>query len=136
MTDFVENRIYGDKYDIFDRALYGGIGHGIMIIPTHMFKVIWSIIYPPIGHIIDIVEDYVLNEFPYITWDTIYQLLRFDNINKIVYSYVLTSLFYVPGLVYTLANLTIKNPGIKGSVVCDPDTGECIDTDKVAAAKP
>ena len=136
MTDFVENRIYGDKYDIFDRALYGGIGHGIMIIPTHMFKVIWSIIYPPIGHIIDIVEDYVLNEFPYITWDTIYQLLRFDNINKIVYSYVLTSLFYVPGLVYTLANLTIKPTGEKGSVVCDPDTGECIDMNDIAKANP
>jgi len=107
MTDFVENRILSDEYDLFDRALYGGMGHGVIVFPTHVFKLLFTIIFPPIGQILDIVEDYLLNEFPYITWDTIKILLNFDNINKVIYSYLLTSLFYVPGLVLTLANLTI-----------------------------
>jgi hypothetical protein len=127
MTDFVENKIFSDKYDLFDRVLYGGIGHGVITIPTHIFKVIFTIIFPPIGEILNIVEDYLLDQFPYITWDTLKMLLDFKNLNRIIYSFLLTSLFYVPGLVYTLAKLTIKSRGIRGSIVCDPDTGECID---------
>ena len=126
MTDSVENRIYADKYDLFDRALYGGIGHGVIVIPTHIFKIIFTIIFPPIGEILNIIEDYVLGEFPYITWETLRMLFQIDNINRIIYSFLLTSLFYVPGLVYTLANLTMQSRDI-GTIVCDPVTGECID---------
>ena len=131
MTDFVENKIFADNYDLFDRTLYGGIGHGVIIIPTNIFKVIFSIIFPPLGEIINIVENFILDEFPYITWDTINELFRIKNLNKIIYSFVLTSLFYVPGLVYTLANLTIKSRGIKGVIVCDPDTNKCVDMEDV-----
>ena len=125
MTDFVENKIFSDSYDIFDRALYGGLGHGVFVFPTYMFKVIFSIIFPPIGNIINIIENYVLDEFPYITWNTIKELLQIKNINKIIYSYLLTSLFYVPGLVFTLSNLTLV-PSLRGGVVdCDAETGVC-----------
>jgi len=129
MTDFVENKIFSDTYDLFDRTLYGGIGHGVITIPTTIFKVILSVIFPPIGELLNIVEDFLLDEFPYITWKTLKTLFIFSNINKIIYSFILTSLFYVPGLVYTLANLTIKSKGIKGVIVCDSATGECIDMD-------
>jgi len=127
MTDFVENRIFSDKYDLFDRVLYGGIGHGIITIPTHIFKVIFTIIFPPIGEILNIIEDYLLSQFPYITWNTLKMLLKFENLNRIIYSFLLTSLFYVPGLVYTLAKLTIQSRGIRGSIVIDPETGEYVD---------
>ena len=125
MTDYVENKIFANEYDLFDRALYGGLGHGVFVFPTYMFKVIFTIIFPPIGHIINIIEDYILDEFPYITWDTIKKLFEFENINTIIYSYILTSLFYVPGLVFTLSNLTLV-PSLTGGVVeCDPETKIC-----------
>ena len=136
MTDFVENRIFSDKYDLFDRALYGGIGHGVITIPTHIFKVIFTIIFPPIGEILNIVEDYLLAQFPYITWDTLKMLLKFENLNRIIYSFLLTSLFYVPGLVYTLAKLTIQSRGIRGSIVLDPETGKYIDMKDAPPTRP
>ena len=54
-------------------------------------------------------------------------LLTFENINKIIYTFVLTSMFYIPGLIYTLAQLTTRMPDESGTLACDPDTGECID---------
>ena len=126
MTDYVENKIFANEYDLFDRALYGGLGHGVFVFPTYMFKVIFTIIFPPIGHIINIIEDFILDEFPYITWDTIKELLNFANLNTIIYSYILTSLFYVPGLVFTLANLTLVPSVIGGVVECNPETKQCV----------
>lgn len=131
MTDYVENKIFSDKYDLFDRTLYGGVGHGVIIIPTNIFKVLFTVIFPPIGEIINELEEFILDEFPYITWDTLKKLFDFRTINKIIYSFLLTSLFYVPGLVYTLANLTIKSRGIRGSIVCNPETGICVDMEDV-----
>lgn len=133
MTDFVENKIYSNNYDLFDRSLYGGIGHGIVVIPTNIFKILFTVIFPPLGEILEIVSDYLLDEFPYITWDTIKELFKFENLNKIIYSFILTSLFYVPGLVLTLAHLTIKSRSNKGSLVCDQETGQCIDMEELEA---
>ena len=133
MTDFVENKIYSNNYDLFDRSLYGGIGHGIVVIPTNIFKILFTVIFPPLGEILEIVSDYLLDEFPYINWDTIKELFKFENLNKIIYSFILTSLFYVPGLVLTLAHLTIKSRSNKGSLVCDQETGQCIDMEELDA---
>ena len=133
MTDFVENKIYSNNYDLFDRSLYGGIGHGIVVIPTNIFKILFTVIFPPLGEILEIVSDYLLDEFPDITWDTIKELFKFENLNKIIYSFILTSLFYVPGLVLTLAHLTIKSRSNKGSLVCDQETGQCIDMEELDA---
>ena len=66
-----------------------------------------------------------MNEFPYITWNSISYF--FQNLNRIIYSWLLTSLFYVPGLVYTLAKLTATSSTAKGITKCDPDTGVCTD---------
>ena len=134
MTDFVENKIYSDRYDLFDKCLYGGIGHGVIIFPTHIFKIIFTVIFPPIGALLNIVEHVLLNSFPYITWDVIKTLLDPKNLNKIIYSYILTSLFYIPGLVYTLSHHSIgsynskTSSGIRGSIICDPTTGVCKDS--------
>ena len=131
MTDFVENKIYSDTYDLFDKCLYGGLGHGVIVFPTHIFKIIFTVIFPPIGALFNIIEQFVLNSFPYITWDAIKTLFNPVNLNKIIYSYILTSLFYIPGLVYTLSHHSInKNKqqnDNRGSIICDPDTGICLD---------
>ena len=60
----------------------------------------------------------------------------FENFNRIIYSFLLTSLFYVPGLVYTLANLTIISRGIRGSIVCDQKTGVCKDIAEIPELNP
>jgi len=132
-TDYVENKIYSNDYDLFDKSLYGGIGHGIVVIPTNLFKILITVIFPPLGEMLEIVNDFLLDEFPYITWDTIKVLFQFENINKIIYSFILTSLFYVPGLVFTLAHLTIKSRSKTGSMVCDQETGKCVDIDEIEA---
>ena len=119
MTDYAENKIYNERYGLFDRVLYGGLGHGVLIIPTNFFRIIFTIIFPPIGEILNIIGDKLLNEFPYITWDTIKYLFDVKNLNRIVYSLVLTSMFYVPGLVYTLANLTVDKTAERGVYKCD-----------------
>ena len=132
-TDFVENKIAANDYDLFDRTLYGGIGHGIVVIPTNIFKILFTVIFPPLGEMLEIVSEFLLDEFPYITWDTIKELFIFENLNKIIYSFILTSLFYVPGLVFTLAHLTIKSRSNKGHLVCDRETGECVDIKEIEA---
>jgi hypothetical protein len=124
MTDYAENKIYRNNYTLFDKVLYGGIGHGVIIIPTNIFKVIFTIIFPPLGEILNIIGEKLLDEFPYITWDSLKMLFEIKNLNKIIYSLVLTSLFYVPGLVYTLANLTVRKNNEKGVFTCN-DNGEC-----------
>ena len=67
MTDYVENKIFSDKYDLFDRTLYGGVGHGVIIIPTNIFKVLFTVIFPPLGELINDLQDVILDEFPYVT---------------------------------------------------------------------
>ena len=41
--------------------------------------------------------------------EVIKNLLTYENLNKIVYSFLLTTLFYIPGLVYTLRNISDKD---------------------------
>ena len=37
--DIVESDIQSDNYTLLQKVLYGGISHGIVIIPTHFFKI-------------------------------------------------------------------------------------------------
>ena len=43
---------------------------------------------------------------PFFNWKVISNLVKYENLNKIVYSFLLTTLFYIPGLVYTLRNIS------------------------------
>ncbi len=110
--DKLEKKILEGKYDMFDKVCYGGICHGITVLPSNLFKVIFSVIFPPIGEILSIVDGHTLSEFPYITWDTISALI--GNLQRIIYSIVLTSLFYIPGLLYTLSGVSCKSGGPRG----------------------
>lgn len=99
-----EARIDAHEWTLFDRLMYGGLGYGAFCLPTNFFKIVFTVIYPPLGEILNVVSNFVLNEFPYITWDTIKEV--FNNMDRIIYSFVLTSMFYIPGLIYTLGNIT------------------------------
>jgi hypothetical protein len=131
MTDVVENAILNDNYSLFQKVLYGGVSHGVLIIPTHFFKLIFTLIFPPLGQIINILSDKLISTFPWITWDALKQLFEYKNLNYIIYSFVLTSMFYIPGLVYTLSKLTTNTPNVPGTLQCNPKTGECIDTSTI-----
>jgi len=124
MTDSAELDIYADKYSLVDRILYGGICSGAIVIPTNFIKIIFTLIFPPIGTILEIIGKDIIEKFPYISWQTLKNLLSFDNINKIIYTFILTSMFYVPGLVYALAQITTSKSQ-KGVLECDPNTGVC-----------
>jgi len=131
MTDVVENAILNDNYSLFQKVLYGGVSHGVLIIPTHFFKLIFTLIFPPLGQIINILSDKLISTFPWITWDALKQLFEYKNLNYIIYSFVLTSMFYIPGLVYTLSKLTTNTPNVPGTLKCNPKTGVCIDTSTI-----
>ena len=126
--DVVENDIQSDNYTLFQKVLYGGVSHGVLIIPTHFFKILITLLFPPIGEIFNAltsVPEYIADSFPWITWDAIMNLVKFDTINRIVYSFILTSMFYIPGLIYVLANLTPNTNYTPGTLQCRADTGEC-----------
>ena len=131
MTDVVENAILNDNYSLFQKVLYGGVSHGVLIIPTHFFKLIFTLIFPPLGQIINILSDKLISTFPWITWDALKQLFEYKNLNYIIYSFVLTSMFYIPGLVYKLSKLTTNTPNVPGTLKCNPKTGVCIDTSTI-----
>jgi uncharacterized membrane protein YqaE (UPF0057 family) len=104
------------NWQLFDKIMYGGLGWGVFCLPTDFFKVIVAIIFPPLGEVINIVEHTVADSFPWITWESLQQLFTYASLNTIVYSFLLTTLFYIPGLVYTLTNIVNKERRISYDV--------------------
>lgn len=123
--DSVERDISNDDYSLFQRILYGGVASGAIVIPTHFFKIIFTLIFPPLGEIMNAVTDKLMDNFPYITWESIKALFDYENLTRIVYSFLLTSMFYLPGLIYVLSKLKTATPNINGTLKCNPETGEC-----------
>ena len=97
--------INASQWTLFDKIMYGGLGYGAFCLPSDFFKVIIAILFPPLGEVINIIEDTVTDSFPYMTWDTVKKLFTYKSLNTIVYSFLLTALFYIPGLIYTLTNI-------------------------------
>jgi len=100
------NEIDMAKWTLFDKVMYGGLGYGAFCLPTNFIKIIVAVIFPPLGEIINIVSHHISQEFPYMNWTIFANLIQIQNINKIIYSFILTTLFYIPGLVYTLSNIS------------------------------
>jgi uncharacterized membrane protein YqaE (UPF0057 family) len=108
MAQKAANQIDANQWTLFDKVMYGGLGYGSFCLPNDFFKVIVAILFPPLGELINIVEDTVSYSFPYFTWDTLIMLCSYNAITHLVYSLMLTTLFYIPGLVYTLTNIVNK----------------------------
>uniref|UniRef100_A0A6C0HLG1 Uncharacterized protein n=1 Tax=viral metagenome TaxID=1070528 RepID=A0A6C0HLG1_9ZZZZ len=117
MTDALENQIKAGEWTLFDKVMYGGLGFGSFCVPTNLFKVLFTVIFPPLGEVINIVGDFVIDQFPYITYDSLKAIA--ENLNRIIYSFVLTSMFYIPGLIYTLSNISC-NKQTSNQVIVKP----------------
>lgn len=94
-------------WTLFDRLMYGGLGHGYFCLPTNLIRIIATVIFPPIAIILKYLKLSV--NFPYITMDSLVYLLK--NVDDILYSFVLTALFYIPGLIYGLSNIKCAELG-------------------------
>ena len=103
------NEINLAQWSLFDKVMYGGLGYGAFCLPTNFFKIMIAVIFPPLGEIINIADEHITPDFPFINWSVLSNLIKYDNINKIIYSFILTTLFYIPGLVYTLSNISDTN---------------------------
>jgi len=102
--DSAEQRIDDDDWSFFDKILYGGIGYGNICLPTHLFRVIITICFPPLGIVIKHIK--LVDDFP---WVDIGGLLI--NMAELMKSLLLTAFFYVPGLIYSLNQLKCADSG-------------------------
>jgi len=103
------NQIDMEHWTLFDKVMYGGLGYGAFCLPTNFFKIIIAVVFPPLGEVVNIVSHLISPDFPYMNWNVFANLMKFENINKIIYSFILTTLFYIPGLIYTLSNISEKD---------------------------
>ena len=100
------NHIDLTKWTLFDKVMYGGLGYGAFCLPTNFLKIMLAVIFPPLGEVINIVGNSISPDIPYLNWTVFANLIKYENFNKIIYSFILTTLFYIPGLVYTLSNIS------------------------------
>jgi uncharacterized membrane protein YqaE (UPF0057 family) len=103
----LEQKIDEMDWTLFDRLMYGGLGHGYFCLPTNLIRIIATVLFPPIATILKYLK--LSTEFPYITMESLVYLLQ--NIDDILYSFVLTALFYIPGLIYGLSNIKCEELG-------------------------
>ena len=101
--DNLEYKILDGKYRITDKSLYGGLMYGAFVLPVNFFKIIFTTIFPPFGELLNLIGEHLVDDFPYITWNALMNI--FNNFQRIVYSFILTSMFYIPGLIFTLSNI-------------------------------
>ena len=91
-----------NDWTLFDKVMYGGFGYSHFCLPQNILIISLSIIYPPLGLLVFLINQTISNSFPYITIKTIRAL--FDNLDKIAMSIIYTMLFYLPGLIYVFNN--------------------------------
>lgn len=107
----VPNKIDASLWTLADKVQYGGLGYSAFTTPSNFFTIIITVLFPPLGQIINLIGNKILPDPPFLTWDTLKTLCTYDNFNSIIYSFVLTTLFYIPGLVYVLGNIVdSENP--------------------------
>lgn len=93
--DDLERRIDEGNWTYTDKFIYGGLGYGNMCLPTNLFRVIATIIFPPLGIVINYLDP--LDYFPYLSFTN-----SIKNIDELLMSIILTAFFYIPGLIYSL----------------------------------
>ena len=101
----IPTHLSADDWTLYDKVTYGGLGYGAFTLPANMFIIIITCIFPPLGQIITILGTTISDTPPYFTLDALKLLINYDNIKVIMYSFILTTLFYIPGLVYVLGNV-------------------------------
>ena len=93
------------QWTLFDKVAFGGLGYGSFCLPTNFFIIIITCLFPPMGQMLNIIGDSITPNPPFFTWNVIKLLFTPDSISSIIYSFILTSFFYIPGLVFVLSNI-------------------------------
>jgi len=102
-----EQSILSMDWTLYDRLMYGGLGHGYFCLPTNLIRIIATVLFPPIATILKYLK--LSTEFPFITMESLVFLLQ--HVDDILYSFILTALFYIPGLIYGLSNIKCSELG-------------------------
>jgi uncharacterized membrane protein YqaE (UPF0057 family) len=106
--DSLEVKIDENNFTLWDRFMYGGLGYSMITLPTNLFRIIGTVLFPPLG----VIMKYIINEFPYIDFVSL-----FTNLDEVIYVLILTTFFYIPGLIYSLS--IIKNDSSVGTDTVD-----------------
>ena len=108
----IPTHIDANNWTLFDKITYGGLGYGVFNLPSNFFIIILTCVFPPLGQIIHILGNTILPDYPFFTWDCLKIIFKpspdvytTSNFMKIIYSFILTSMFYIPGLTYVLENI-------------------------------
>lgn len=104
-NDDIPTHLSADQWTLYDKITYGGLGYGAFTLPSNFFIIIITCIFPPLGQIINILGNTISDIPPYFTLESLKLLIDYNNVKKIMYSFLLSSLFYIPGLVYVLGNI-------------------------------
>ena len=108
----IPTNLSADDWTFYDKLTYGGLGYGTFSLPSNFFIIILTCLFPPLGQIINTLGNTITSYPPYFTWDCLKVIIepskdpkKASNFTKIIYSFLLTCLFYIPGLVYVLGNI-------------------------------
>ena len=104
-TSDLPTHLKADDWTLFDKVTYGGLGYGTFSLPSNFFVVILTCLFPPLGQIINTLGTTISPDPPFLTWESLKIIFEGSNFNKIIYSFLFTCLFYIPGLVYVLGNI-------------------------------
>jgi len=97
--------IDANQWTLSDKILYGGLGYGSFSLPSNFLVIIVTTLFPPLGQLINIMVSTITPNPPFFTWETLQVIFTPKNITKLIYSFLLTTMFYIPGLVYVLDNI-------------------------------
>ena len=67
-----------NEYSLFDKIMYGGVGYGYFCMPTNIFKIIATVIFPPLGILIENIGK-LGSSFPYIRSKNIKNIINIYN---------------------------------------------------------
>ena len=82
------------EYTFYDKFVFGGFGQGTFCLPSNIVRIIFTILFPPLG----VIFKFLTSEFPYLDFRELT-----NNIGEVFYVFILTSFFYIPGLIYSLS---------------------------------
>ena len=93
VPDNIKEKIDRGEWGLIDKILNGGFGYGKFCVPDEMPHIILCIVFPPAS----ILWNYHLGI--YTLWETIKRFMT---------CLILTSLFYFPGLVYAVNEISCR----------------------------
>jgi uncharacterized membrane protein YqaE (UPF0057 family) len=82
-----------DNQTVYHKVMDGGLGYGTICIPANITRYIIMVVFPPLSVFLD-------------EWNN-----GFKRIDKIIINFILTAMFYFPGLLHALSIIECDNVG-------------------------